>query len=627
MTVEPPTQRVAGGAGRSVAPSTTSPAPVMDLPTTSTPIDSREPTDAIDSGHPVVSGLGVVRVPMDSYARGTLAVPRHRNVFQTSIAARIRAYYEAMPEARMTKRLVPSSVGQRPSRFNTPLLREALKFSLCAGGPGLSKSDQMWYVSVLLMAERGGGAQRRGDDRRWGGGGRKRRLPEAEEIPSEAVPRSRGDYRGTEVEPDGTRSDDMQGELGRAFPSKSAFAAAVCEEQRRVLSKLRWDETPIEVEGERYLFYSRDLLLVALDLVQSARHVQLWGEELGLGSDGSRLRSDMLDSDLFLAEELHVRRVHGSSSFALGVQLFIDEAVVSWSGAHYVYPIRARVLNVRDRGVQWVTVGYVPHVDQPAARTAVARRRASDARNGLLQRCLAVLLRGFVGASQTGVTVEFPGRQALTAVPRLVGIVADQLVERSIVCLMGCACEFFCSHCTVRRHVAGGPEGVGAPLRDVTAVLDAQLEGALTRDRDPRPSLRDHLRIEHSALAFVPAIGAVWGLATDSKQLYNIISFDLLHVWKLGVVRMVAQRFPSFLRVACAGQDARLGPVPATLDVLNLRAWEMGHLNVPGPTPPGYVGKLLDVRSTSHVFFRVSFSYCSAFCIHGNTLTIMCTCL
>jgi len=248
----------------------------------------------------------------------------------------------------------------------------------------------MWYVSVLLMAERGGGAQRRGDDGRWGGVGRKRRLPEAGEIPPEAVPRSRG---GTEAEPDGTRSEDMQGELGRAFPSKSAFSAAVREEQRRVLSKLRWDETPIEVEGERYLFYSRDLLLVALDLVQSARHVQLWGEELGVGSDGSRLRSDMLDSDLFLAEELHVRRVHGSSSFALGVQIFIDEAVVSWSGAHYVYPIRARVLNVRDRGVQWVTVGYVPHVGNPTARTAVARRRASDARNGLLQRCLAVLLR------------------------------------------------------------------------------------------------------------------------------------------------------------------------------------------------------------------------------------------
>jgi len=322
---------------------------------------------------------------------------------------------------------------------------------------------------------------------------------------------------------------------------------------------------------------------------QNARNVQLWGEPLGVGSDGSRLRAEMMDSDLFLTEEATVRRRHGALSFVLGVQLFVDEAVVSWSGAHYMYPVRVRVVNVRDRSVQWVTVGFIPHVGKPVARTAAARRRASDSRNAVLQRCLAILLRRFVGASQAGVSVDFPGQQTLTAVPRVVGLVADQLGERSMVCLMGNACEFFCSHCMVRRGVAGGREGVGAPARDVTALLDAQLDAAITRDRDPRPSLRKSLGSEYSALAFVPALGAVWGLTTDNKQLFGIISFDILHVWKLGVVRTVAQRFPSFLRVACAGKDARLGPVQDTLEALNLRAWEMGHLCVPSPTPPGYV--------------------------------------
>ena len=131
----------------------------------------------------------------------------------------------------------------------------------------------------------------------------------------------------------------------------------------------------------------------------------------------------------------------------------------------------------------------------------------------------------------------------------------------------------------------------------MTALLDAQLEGAIARDRDPRPALRKHLGAEHSALAFVPALGAVWGLSTDNKQLFDIISFDVLHVWKLGVVRIVAQRFPSFLRVACAGKDARLGPVPDTLEALNLRAWELGHLCVPSPTPPGYVSVVVRVQS------------------------------
>jgi len=326
-----------------------------------------------------------------------------------------------------------------------------------------------------------------------------------------------------------------------------------------------------------------------MGMIQNAAHVSLWGEQLGMGPDGTRLRSEIMDSDLFLSEEATVRRRHGSFSFVLGVQLFVDEAVVSWSGAHYMYPIRARVVNVRDRAVQRVTVGYIPHVGKPVARTAPSRRRASDSRNAILQRCLAVLLRRFVGASQDGVPMTFPGQHQLTAVPRVVGLVADQLGERAVVCLMNNACEFFCSHCMVRRDVAGDSRGVGVASRDVTVLLDAQLEGAITRDRDPRPSLRRPLAMEHSALAFVPALGAVWGLSTDNKQLLNIISFDLLHVWKLGVVRMVAQRFPSFLHVACAGKDTRLGPVPDTLEALNLRAWEMGHLCVPSPTPPGYV--------------------------------------
>lgn len=262
---------------------------------------------------------------------------------------------------------------------------------------------------------------------------------------------------------------------------------------------------------------------------------------------------------------------------------------MSWFGAHYLYPIRARVVIVRDRAVQWVTVGYIPHVGKPVARTAPSRRRASDSLNAVLQRCLAVLLRRLVGASQDGVPMTFPGQQQLTAVPRVVGLVADQLGARAVVRLMNIACEFFFSHCMGRRDAAGDSRGVGVASRDVTVLLDAQLEGAMKRDRDPRPSLRRPLAMEHSALAFVLALGAVWGLSTDNKQLLNIISFDLLHVWKLGVVRMVAQRFPSFLHVACAGKDTRLGRVPDTLDALNLRAWEMGHLCVPSPTPPGYV--------------------------------------
>jgi len=549
---------------------------------------ARRPLGDAGGSNGTLCGFGSFHVAVEGYVRGTLPVHRPRTVFLTSTAARIRAYYEAMPEVSRTRRLVPPSVGQRPSLFNTPILREALNFALSAGGAGLSTDDQRSYVSLLLMVEAGGSAPQAHGTRRAVVRGSKRPRPHSTTAGNSGVPVGTLQRHGV-VSSDEESSEGERGELARAFHTKSAFVTAVRGEQRRVLSKLCWDETPLEMGGTTYLFYSRDLLLVVLDLLHNARHVQLWGEELGMAPDGTRLRSDIMDSDLFLSEEVNVRRRHGSLSFLLAVQLFLDEAVVSWSGAHYMYPARARVLNVRDRSVQWVTVAYIPHVGKPVAQTAAARLRASDNRNGVLQRCLAILLRRFIGASQDGVHVVFPGQRPLTAVPRLIGLVADQLGERSVVCLMGNACEFFCSHCIVRRDVAGGPGGVGADARDVTAVLDAQIEGAITRDGDPRPSLRGHLRTEHSALAFVPAIGAVWGLATDNKRLYDIISFDLLHVWKLGIVRMLAQRFPSFLRVACGSEDARLGPVPATLEALNLRAWEMGHLCVPSPTPPGYV--------------------------------------
>jgi len=150
-----------------------------------------------------------------------------------------------------------------------------------------------------------------------------------------------------------------------------------------------------------------------------------------------------MNSDFFLTEECSDRRRHGSLAFVLGVQLVVDEAVLSRSGVHYMYPIWARVVNTLDRTVLKVTIRYISHVGKPVARTAAARSRASDTRNLVFRRCVAILLRRFVDPSKTGVTVEFPSQQELLSVPRIVGLVADQLGERSVVCLMGNGCEFF----------------------------------------------------------------------------------------------------------------------------------------------------------------------------------------
>jgi len=520
---------------------------------------------------PHSAAVGRIRVPSDGFARGSLGLPRARNVFQAAIASRIRAYYEGMPEASQTRRLAAPHLGEVPARFNTPSLQKVLEFALTSGGPGLSDAYQKGFWSVLTAVDA---------NARPSPGTRARACSDNLSPPPSST-----------SSPVATGSSPRQGDtpLIEVFPTGYAFVAAIRGEQQRVLSKLRWDVTPIEVEGVTYMFYSRDILEVVLELLCNANNVQLWGEALCNGADGTRQRSDPMDSDLFLEEQAHVRRRLGEHCFILGIHIFIDEAVVSWSGAYYIYPIRVRVLNIGCGGSRWVTVGYIPHVPKPIGRTAAARRVASDSRNGLLQRCLAVALRRFAAASTVGVPVQLPGRKSLQAFPRVLGLVSDQLGERAVMCLMGNACRFFCSHCMVQREVAGSRAGIGADDRDVASVIDAQMDGAVVRDRDPRPSFRNVLRRQYSALAFVPAIASVWGLVTDRRSLYDIICFDVLHVWKLGVVRMVAQRFPAFLVKACSGGLARLGPVTESLQALNLRAWELGHLCVPAPTSPGYV--------------------------------------
>jgi len=67
-----------------------------------------------------------------------------------------------------------------------------------------------------------------------------------------------------------------------------------------------------------------------------------------------------------------------------------------------------------------------------------------------------------------------------------------------------------------------------------------------------------------------------------------MVSFDLLHVWKLGVLRLLAQRLPAFLTAVCPGGRARLGTTTDTLDVLNLRAFELDRNCNVCPSAPRY---------------------------------------
>jgi len=494
----------------------------------------------------------------DNDAMGAVAVdllsalPRH--VFLSSTAAQIRAYYLAFPETSQATPVVPRRCASHPSRFCSPALRGALHFALTAGGCGLTERDHVAYAQSLCALER-----------------------------------------------EATRGTGVVGPMAASFPSAQGFLTATRHEQNRVLATRRWMEVKIEIGSRSFVYYYRDVLQVALDAVAGAEAVsfgRIPSTAAGIVADHNTVddcrddheRRGTLDADLYVNETRDVRRVHGVDARVLGVQLHADEALVSWSGAHYMFPVRVNIANVLDNGGQWQTAGYLQHISKAIGRSASAKLAVSDMRNDLLQRCLAVSLRAFSRTSEGGITAHVSGYGSVLLVPRLVGLVVDQVEERSILALMGNRCRFFCSLCMEDKDMSGGLLGVRAVDRDVVTTLEAQLEAAVVRAEDSRPSRRRDLGREHSALPFVPALGAVHGLATRPYNLYRIVSFDLLHVWKLGILSLLAQRLPAVLQSLCAGTaGARLGSVQDTLDALNLRGFELGLNCKVTPSSPGYV--------------------------------------
>jgi len=131
----------------------------------------------------------------------------------------------------------------------------------------------------------------------------------------------------------------------------------------------------------------------------------------------------------------------------MAVQLHADEALASWSGANYIFPVRANFVNVLDGGGRWETVGYVKHLPKAVGKSSKTKLKVSDARNELLQRCLAVSLRRLVRASEEGITATVDGFGSTLLVPHITGLVVDQVEERSILALMGNQCRFMCSPC------------------------------------------------------------------------------------------------------------------------------------------------------------------------------------
>lgn len=114
------------------------------------------------------SGVGQGAASADGIARGSFAGPRacvggSRHAILTSVAARMRGLYDAMPEASQAMPVVSFTLADVPSLFSSATMRQIFKFALTAGGAGVSRQDLLSLAGMLCMVEAAAGGDGDGD--------------------------------------------------------------------------------------------------------------------------------------------------------------------------------------------------------------------------------------------------------------------------------------------------------------------------------------------------------------------------------------------------------------------------------------------------------------------------------
>jgi len=138
-----------------------------------------------------------------------------------------------------------------------------------------------------------------------------------------------------------TKAKAVKGPLTAAFPTAAAFVSSLKGEQDRCLSDMKWQVTDV-VDGVPFKFFFRDIMDVAHDAFSRAEKLQLWGKRL-LSADGAMLRSNSLDSDVYLTQEADVLKIHANAlhkgkpirALAMAVQFFSDATLLSWNGGEF----------------------------------------------------------------------------------------------------------------------------------------------------------------------------------------------------------------------------------------------------------------------------------------------------
>lgn len=211
--------------------------------------------------------------------------------YQT-LATQVRCLYEVLDDAARSVPLLERHRLARPGRFNTARLQALQQFVLGVGGAGMSVREQRQLYNFLDV---------------WDG-------------------HDIGDVM----------SDEDEGRSLRAvFPTWSSFRRALRDDVNEAVLDAGWKKLRLQEGGTVYEVYFRSVLDVIMDqLRRRAASIQLWSGATGPAPPTNR-RETPLDGDAFRLCEQDVVRSHGGTSFVMGIHLYSDSSLLSWSGGTF----------------------------------------------------------------------------------------------------------------------------------------------------------------------------------------------------------------------------------------------------------------------------------------------------
>lgn len=384
-----------------------------------------------------------------------------------SQGTRVRKLYEVLDDAACSVLILERRKHCQPGQFNTRWLRALQRFVLRVGGAGLSRRGQ-WLLYEFLCVW---------DDH-----------DDASPIDS---------------------STDFSRKA--AFPSPTSFVNALRDDIDNAALDAGWMKLRIKEGGVECEAYYRPVLEKVLKLVRDSMRFSIWSGK-DVPAPPTDRRSTPMEGDAFRLCEKEVVDADGMLAFVLALHMYSDASQHSWSGAHKLYPVRARLVNDFSGAVTWGTVANIPLVRMLTKTAADDRSRLQ--RGGLLQRVLYACMRTAIAASHVGVEVRV-GARMLTAFPRVLLYVRDQPEERAVLCMNSGKCQRPCTLCDVQVEVTGAFKALRASERSVLETLERQLELALLRQHDIERQRRETLEADHSLTGFVPAFSGMAGLSTS----------------------------------------------------------------------------------------------------------------